>query len=144
MIKINTIIIAFSTLTLLLFPYYIVYLQSDFLSSIVPGWNTDIQKGKLIIDLIKFLFLAITTFLYWKLSKINKEIPFKKIVIHFVLILPAVLLAKINLYNLLNLHYVNYEDFISQIQFLILINISANILFFSGFVWFVFFYKKLT
>ena len=69
MIKVKTALVVFLGLSLLLFPYCIVYLQSDFLSSTVPGWNTDIQSGKLIINLIKFLFLAITAFLYWKLSK---------------------------------------------------------------------------
>lgn len=144
MIKVKIALIVFLGLSLLVFPYYIVYLQSDFLSSIVPGWNTNIQSGKLVINLIKFLFLAITAFLYWKLYKIKEEIKFKNFVIHFLLILPAVLVSKINLYNLLNFHSINPEIFIEQIQVIIWINSFANLLFFSGFIWFIFLYKKLT
>ncbi|MBE8724092.1 hypothetical protein [Flavobacterium hungaricum] len=144
MIKVNSILVVFAAFLLLLFPYYIVYLQSDFLSSIVPGWHTDLEGGKLILDLLKFLFLAITTFRYWKLSKIKKEIELKNFVIHCSIILPAVLLSKINLYNLLNFHSAAPDSFIKQIQLIIWINSSANILFFSGFIWFLIFYKKLT
>lgn len=144
MIKVKIILIVFFGFLILLFPYYIIYLQSDFLSSIVPGWHTDIVSGQLIINLIKFLFLVITFFLYWKLSKIQKEIEFKHFVIHFLLTLPAVLVSKINLYNLLNFHSINPESFIKQIQIIIWINSGVNLLFFSGFIWFIFLYKKLT
>lgn len=143
MIKVKIVLTVFLGFSLLLFPYYLIYLQSDFLSSIVPGWNTEIASAKLIATLIKFLFLAITTFLYWKLSKIKKEIQLKKFVIHFLLALPAVLLSKLNLYNLLNFHSVDPDNFMKQIQIIILINSTANILFYSGFVWFILFYKKI-
>ena len=74
----------FLTLSVTIFPYYIIYLQSDFLSSIIPGWNTDIVGIKIVSNLIKFVILGIITFHYWKLSKLTKEISYKKFLIHLV------------------------------------------------------------
>ena len=132
----------FLTLSVTIFPYYIIYLQSDFLSSIIPGWNTDIVGIKIVSNLIKFVILGIITFHYWKLSKLTKEISYKKFLIHFGLTFPGVLLGKINLYDLLNFNTVNPEDIIHQIQIVVYIHVFMNILFFVGQILFWIFYVR--
>lgn len=77
MIKTKYAFLVFFVLALIVFPYYIIYLSSDFLSSIVPGWNTTIVQGRVISNLLKFVALLITTICYWKLSKINDQIILK-------------------------------------------------------------------
>lgn len=132
----------FLILSVTIFPYYIIYLQSDFLSSTIPGWNTDIVGIKIVSNLIKFIILSIVTFHYWKLSKFTKEIRYKKFLIHFGLTIPGVLLGKINLYDLLNFNTVNPEDVIHQIQIVVYISIFMNILFFTGQILFWIFYVR--
>ena len=83
MIKTKIAFTVFLLLSLIIFPYYIFFLQSDFLSSIVPGWNTTIVSGQIISNFIKFIALFITTICYWKLLKIDNKISLKKFLIHF-------------------------------------------------------------
>ncbi|MFH6996821.1 hypothetical protein ACHRVZ_02750 [Flavobacterium sp. FlaQc-57] len=73
MIKTKTAFILFIILDIILFPYYILVLSinSDFLYSIIPGWNTAIIPGRLISNLIKFLILIVVPFIignYLKLA----------------------------------------------------------------------------
>ena len=134
----------FLTLSVTIFPYYIAILciNSDFFYSIIPGWNTTIIPGQIISNLIKFIILSIVTFHYWKLSKLTKDISYKKFLIHFGLTFPGVLLGKINLYDLLNFNTVNPEDIIHQIQIVVYIHVFMNILFFVGQILFWIFYVR--
>lgn len=131
MIRTNHVFGIFLILSLTIFPYYIFYLQSDFLSSLVPGWNTTIYPGQIILNLIKFTFLSVTTICYWKLSRIENKITFKKFLNHFLLTIPAIIIGKISL-DSLTIIYLSTENFLNRIKIIVLINICLNILFIIG------------
>lgn len=126
MMKTKTAFTIFLFLTIFIFPYYIIILSinSSFLSSIIPA--------KLIPTLIKFFILVVVSFYYWRLSKITEEIDFKKFILHLTLTLPAILIAKINVYQFVTVYFYNSESILSQIQMVVLINVLVNILFFTG------------
>ena len=132
----------FFILSITLFPYYIIYLESDFLSSIIPSWNTNIVGLKLISNLIKFLILSIITFYYWKLSKINAEINYKIFLIHFLSTFPAILVTKLNLYEFINMNFNDLKSFTSQIKIVVYTRIFTNILFLFGQILFWIFYFR--
>ncbi|MDA6069562.1 hypothetical protein NJT12_08020 [Flavobacterium sp. AC] len=132
MIKTKTAFTLFSILTIIIFPYYIIYVNSDILSSIIPGWNTTILPVRVASQLIKFITLCIVSFYYYKLSRNSIKIDLKKILLHLSLTLPAILAAKLNVYHLVEMNLYNPESFLSQIQMVIYINVVLNILFFTG------------
>ncbi|CAM3514354.1 DUF2569 domain-containing protein [Flavobacterium chungbukense] len=142
MIKTKYVFLVFFVLALIVFPYYIIYLSSDFVSSIVPGWNTTIVSGQIISNLIKFVALLITTICYWKLSKINNQIILKSFLIHFTLTIPAVFISRMSLYELITSISFNPENFVNRISLIIFINICLNILFCIGQIIFWRFYIK--
>ncbi|MFB9080041.1 hypothetical protein ACFFLS_09120 [Flavobacterium procerum] len=151
--KIKTAFRIFLALSLVLFPYDIIYLQSDFLSSLVPGWNTNITTGRITANLIKFVFLTISTVLYWRLSQIAKSMSLKKFMIHLGFTLTGVLLSKFSLYEILYFNSLTAVDFVNSITIVVVLNILLNILFFTGQILFWRFYiqskrfsnvKKLT
>lgn len=142
MIKTKYAFLTFLVLALITFPYYIIYLSSDFLSSIVPGWNTTIVQGRVISNLLKFVALLITTICYWKLSKINDHIILKSFLIHLGLTIPAVFISRISLYELLSSVSFNPESFVNRIRIIIFINICFNISFFVGQIIFWRFYLR--
>lgn len=144
MIKTKTAFIIFTTLTAIIFPYYIFILSidSDFFNSIIPGWHTTIISIRIISNLFKFLVLIIVSFYYWKLSKVVNEIDFEKFITHFLLTIPAVLIAKMNVYDFVTTDLYNPESFLSVIQMVIFINIFTNILFFTGQIFFGIFYAR--
>lgn len=144
MIKTKTAFIIFALLSLILFPFYILIIDinSDFLSSIVPGWNTNIIGIRVFSNLIKFIILSVVSFYYWKLSKNTITIDLKKFIIHLSLTLPAVLAANLNVYKFVEMNLHNPESFLSQIQMVIYINTFINILFFLGQILFGIFYIR--
>jgi hypothetical protein len=142
MIKTKKASIIFLILSLIVFPYYIIFLQSDFLSSMVPGWHTTIVPWKIIPNSIKFIALLITTILYWNLSRINTEIALKTVLLHLSLTIPAVFIGRINLYELFISKLINPEKFINSIQLIIFTNICLNTLFFTGQIIFWRYYFK--
>lgn len=143
MIKSKSAFIIFLILLLLLFPYYIIYLQSDFLSSMIPGWHTNVIAGRTISNLIKFIILFITTVYYWKLSKITDKLNLKKFLIHFLMTFPAVFIGRVSVFELFNLHSLDADSFVNLIQIIVFINICINILFFTGQILFGLHYQKL-
>lgn len=126
-------------LLILLFPYSILYLNSDFLSSFVPGWHTTIYP---VATLIKFIILLIVAFYYWKLSKVTNEIDFKKFALYFLLTFPGVLVTKLDLFDLFNFSSNDHENFMRQIKIIVFIKIFTNVLFFTGQILFAIYYKK--
>jgi len=142
MIKTKYAFLIFFVLALITFPYYIIYLSSDFLSSIVPGWNTTIVPGQVIANFIKFVALLVTTICYWKLSKINGEINFKSFLIHSALTLPAVFSSRMSLYEFIPSISSDSESFVNRIRIIIFINICFNISFFVVQIIFWRFYIK--
>jgi len=145
MIQTRAAFIIFALLAAFTFPYLYLYLilKSDFFSSIIPGWHTVIYDYPLLPALIKFLFLAVVSFYYWKLSKVIKEINLKRFIIHFLLTIPGIIFSKINLYQLLYSQSSDPENFMFQIQIVVYIRILSNILFFVGLILFGMYYKKI-
>ena len=144
MIRTKTAFIIFIVLTVIVFPYYIFILSinSDFLNSIIPGWNTTIIHARVISNIFKFLILIVVSLYYFKLSGIANEIDLKKFLIHFSLTLPAVFIGKINLWNLIDFSSYNPEVFMNCIQIIVCLNIFINILFFCGQILFAINYIK--
>lgn len=143
MIRTKITFIIFVIFTIIIFPYYtILCLNSDFLSSLVPGWHTTIIPARLISNLIKFFILLIVSIYYFKLSKISKEIKYKKFVIHLLLTIPAIFIAKLNLYEFVTIYFYDPESFLTPIQMVILINIFINLLFFIGQILFGIYYFR--
>jgi hypothetical protein len=132
----------FFILSITIFPYYIIYLQSDFLSSIVPGWNTNITEIKVASNILKFLIVSIVTFYYWKLSKIKPKINYTLFLIHLLLTFPAILITRLNLYDFLNMNFNNLSCFNSQIKIVVYTRIFTNILFLFGQIMFWIFYFR--
>lgn len=145
MIKTKTAYIIFTILAIAIFPYYILVLSinSDFLYSIIPGWNTTIIPARLISNLIKLVILLVVGFYYWKLSKTNTEINLKYFTIHLVLTIPAIVITKLNLYHFIPLNLSQSDIFLSQIRTVVYINMFVNLLFLTGQVLFWIFYIKL-
>jgi hypothetical protein len=143
-IKTKTVFKIFAILTIIIFPFYIIIIgiNSDFLSSIIPGWNTNIVGFRIIANLIKFIILSVVSFYYWKLSKNTINIDLKKFIIHLSLTLPAILAAKLNIYKFVEMNLHNPDSFLSQIQMVIYINTFINILFFVGQILFGIFYIR--
>lgn len=145
MIKTKIAFIILVTLALIIFPYYILVftIDSDFLYSVIPGWKTTIIPARLISNLIKFLILVMVGFYYWKLSKTINELNLKHFIIHAGLTIPAVVIAKLNLYQFFtfNLHDPNF--FLSQIRKVVYINMFVNVLFLAGQILFWIYYIKL-
>lgn len=144
MMKTKSAFIIFLILGIVIFPYQITILitNSDLLSSMVPGWNTTIIPGQIISNSIRFFSLAVTVICYWKLSKIFDQILLKNFLIHFSLTIPAVLIGKINLYEIIFSSAFNPEDLTNRILIIVLINTCLNVLFFTGQIIFWRFYFK--
>lgn len=132
----------FLTLGVVSFPYYIIYLQSDYLSSIVPGWHTTIIPDSIFVNLAKFIILLIVTIYYWKLSKITTTIKFKNFLIHLLLTIPGVFISRISLFELLDLNSLDSYAFINRIQIIAFLSICINILFFKASILFALQYKN--
>jgi len=143
MIRTKTAFFIFLILCIILFPYWIIYLQFDYLSSIVPGWNTTIITGQIISNTSKFLILTVITIYYWKLSSNTNQLNFKKFLVHFLMTIPAVFIERISLYELLNFNSLNANSFVNWIQIIFFINICCNILFIIGQILFGIYYVKL-
>lgn len=142
MIKAKTAFTIFFILTIIVFPYYILIINTDFLSSIIPGWNTSIIPIRIIANLIKFIILSVVSFYYYKLSKNSIRIEAKKFIIHLLLTFPAVLVSKFNVYQFIELYFHHPDIFLYQIQMVIFINIIINMLFFSGQILFGIYYYR--
>ncbi|MCR4030072.1 MULTISPECIES: hypothetical protein [Flavobacterium] len=141
MIKTKYTFIIFVVLLVLMFPYLILFVGSDFLSSLVPGWNTSFFGGAFINDLFIFIVLSISVYLYWKLSKNKTEISLKHFLIHFLLTIPAIIFSKSDSFELIEFDSLNPENFIWRIYFVIYF---LTALFFIGQILFWRYYTKIT
>jgi hypothetical protein len=59
-------------------------------------WNTNISTTS-ILEIIVWVLIAFMSFLYWKLSKNSKEINLRLFLFYFLLAIPMVLYARLNL-----------------------------------------------
>lgn len=119
MIKTKYAFIIFLVLLVLMFPYFIFFVGFDSLSSLVPGWNTNLFGGVIINDLFIFIVLSISVYLYWKLSKNKTEISLKHFLIHFLFTIPAIVFSKTDSFELIKFDPLNPENFIWRIYFVI-------------------------
>ncbi|TDW52052.1 hypothetical protein EV144_101732 [Flavobacterium sp. 270] len=141
MIKTKTAFIIFIVLLLFAFPYSIILssFDSDFLSSIIPGWNTTIYPSGAVV---KFFILLFVCIFLWELSKISTDVSVKKAIIYFLLTIPAILAAKLNLYEIFNFNSDNPENLIVHIKVITFITVFINTIFYLGQILFWIYYKK--
>ena len=142
-IKTKKSLIIFIFLFVILIPYSVVFLESDFVTSIIPGWHTTINSFNLIANIIKLIVLFIVLILYWKLSNFEKEIKIQFFILHLLLTIPSVFISKISLSNFVNFDSRNVEKTLTEIENLNRIVILINILFIIGQILFGIYYLKM-
>jgi hypothetical protein len=142
MIKTKVPFIIFSILLLLLFPFSVLFIKSDSVSSMIPGWNSTINSFWILATIIKFITLSIVVLMYWKLSKVGKKIGVKFFVLHLMFTIPSILNSKIPFQSFIEFDNNNIQKTISEIETVNLIVIASNIVFIIGQVIFGFYYFK--
>jgi DNA integrity scanning protein DisA with diadenylate cyclase activity len=141
-IKTKTSLLIFTILFVILIPYSLLFLKSDFASSIIPGWHTTINSFNLIANILKLVLLFIVVIFYWKLSKIIKAMPFKYFILHLFLTIPSIIISKIPLIFFVNFDNQNLEKTINEIDNVNRIVIIINTLFIIGQILFGMYYYK--
>ncbi|WP_165764636.1 hypothetical protein [Flavobacterium cyanobacteriorum] len=142
MIKTKISLTVFSFLTIIQFPFSILFLNSDFVSSVIPGWNTTIVSPHLIATIFKSILMLIVITFYWKLNKVVKEIDLKFFILHLILTIPSIINSKIPLHSLIEFDNDNFEKAIKEYEFVDSIVITLNILFVIGQIIFGVYYTK--
>lgn len=132
MIKTKIPFIVFTILLIVLFPFSVLFIKSDLVSSIIPGWHTTINSFWLLATVIKIVILSIVVLMYWKLNKIVKEIEVKFFILHLALTIPSILNSKIPLQSFIEFNRNNMEKTISELETVNLIVIALNVLFVVG------------
>ena len=121
----------------------VIFLEYDFVASIIPGWHRTINSFDLIANIIKLTLLFIVLILYWKLSKFQKEMKLKFFILHLILTIPSISISKFPLSNLVNINNQNVDKMISEIEDLNKIVILINVLFAIGQILFGIYYFKM-
>ena len=142
MIKTKIPLTVFSFLTIILFPFSILFLNSDFVSSVIPGWNNTIVSPYLTAAIFKSILMLIVITFYWKLNKVVKEIDIKFFILHLVLTIPSIINSKIPLHSFIEFKNDNFENTIKEYEFVDSIVITLNILFVIGQIIFGIYYTK--
>jgi hypothetical protein len=132
MIKIKIALTSFILLLVILCTFSIFIFESDFTSSIIPGWHTTIFDPFLLTLFILISLFCIDALVYWKLNRANAKRSKKVIIIHFVV--SSLLIILLN-YPQLYFEITNYGLFeilelVEKIKYLILIFIVIQILYF--------------
>lgn len=83
----------FAFLTILTFPFKLVFYRSDIVSSVIPGWHTTIFPPYYVAGLVVSVFVLINFIGYCIISKRRNEISLRQFLLHLVLISPAVFLT---------------------------------------------------
>lgn len=142
MIKTKIPLTVFSFLTIILFPFSILFWNSDFASSVIPGWHTTIVSPYLTATMFKSILMLIVITFYWKLNKVVKEIDLKFFILHLVLTIPSIINSKIPLHSFVEFENDNFEKTIKEYEFVDSIVITLNILFVIGQIIFGIYYTK--
>lgn len=142
MIKTKTALIIFTMLFVILIPYSLLFFQSDFATSIFPGWHTTINSAKITANILKLVLLFIVIIFYWRLTKIIERMPFKYFILHLFLTFPSVIISKIPLILFVNFNNKNIENTISEIDSVNRIVAIINTLFIIAQILFVMYYYK--
>ena len=144
MIKTKIPLTVFSFLTIILFPFSILFWNSDFASSVIPGWHTTIVSPYLTATMFKSILMLIVITFYWKLNKVVKEIDLKFFILHLVLTIPSIINSKIPLHSFVEFENDNFEKTIKEYEFVDSIVITLNILFVIGQIIFgIYYFKKM-
>lgn len=141
MIKTKFAFILFCVLLVLKFPYSIFFLGFDTLTSLIPGWHTNVFGVQLISDFFIFFMLTISVFLYWKLYKNRSEISLKHFLIHLVFTIPPVIFSSSDFFEVFTLNSFDPEDYFRKIYLVIC---SITFLFVIGQILFWRYYIKIT
>ena len=142
MIKTKIALSVFSILTIILFPFSILFWNSDFASSVIPGWHTTIISPYLTATIFKFIVMLVVITFYWKLNKAVKEIDFKFFALHLALTIPSIINSKISLHSFVEFDRNNFEKTIREYEIIDSIVIALNILFIIGQIIFGIYYSK--
>lgn len=143
-IKTKTSLIIFTILFVILIPYPLLFSQSDFISSIIPSWNTTVNSFKLISNILKLIFLLIVLLFYWKLTKVIEKMPFNLFVLHLFLTIPSIFISKVPLISFVNFDNKNIEKTINELDNVNRIVLIINVLFIIGQILFgIYYYKTL-
>jgi hypothetical protein len=142
-IKTKKALIIFTFLFVILIPYSTIFLEFDFVASIIPGWHTTIHSFNFIANIIKLALLFIILILYWKLSNFQKEIKIQYFILHLILTVPSIFITKFPLLNFINIDSRNIEKALSQIENLNRSVILINALFVIGQILFGIYYYKM-
>lgn len=142
-IKTKNALIIFTFLFVILIPYSIIFLESDFLASVIPGWHTTINSFNIIANVIKLILLFIVLILYWKLSNFQKELKIQFFILHLILTIPSIFISKIPLSYFINIDSRNAEKTLTEIENLNRTVILINILFLLGQILFGIYYYKI-
>lgn len=86
-------IIVFALLTIVTFPFKLLFFESDSVSSVIPGWHTTIFPPYFVAGLVVSFFVFINFIGYCGLSKRKIEISPKLFLLHLVLISPAIFIT---------------------------------------------------
>ena len=143
MIQTKFAILFFSILAFILFPFSFILSESDFYTSIIPGWHTTFSNGYLIATFIKFLLLMFAITGYWLLSKNNLLIKRKLVVLHALLSVPSVINAKFSLLLLVDFQSGNMEKINDSIETIVPVIVLMNIMFITGQVYFGYHFFKI-
>jgi hypothetical protein len=133
MTKIKIALAFFFLLLILLCAFSIFIFESDFASSIIPGWHTTIFDPFLITFFILISLFCIDGLVYWKLNMTNTKRSKKVIIIHFVVSSVFIILVNYpQIYFEININYGLFEilELVEKIKYLILIFIAIQILYF--------------
>lgn len=144
MLKTKTSLLIFIILFVILIPYSILFSNSDFVTSIIPGWHTTINSFNLIANILKLIVLLIVLILYWKLTKVEKEMKMPVFIFHLLLTIPSIFISKFPLSNFINYDSKKLDKFITEIENINRLVILINLLFVIGQILFgIYYYKTL-
>lgn len=135
-------LIIFTILFVISFPYSMLIYESDFISSLIPGWHTTINSFGF-TDIFRFILLSIVVFGYCKLSKITKTMPLKYFLMHISFTIPSIIISKISLYNFVSFENQNIEETYNKIENIIRIGFLINTFFIIVQIFSVIYYYKI-
>ncbi|MCL9804789.1 hypothetical protein NAT51_04610 [Flavobacterium amniphilum] len=143
MIKTKFVLLFFSVLAIILFPFSFILSENIFFTSIAPGWDTSFSNGYLLATFIKFILLLLAISGYWILSKNNPAVSRTLVGTHLLTTIPSVINAKFSLLNLVDFESGNMEKINNSIEFFVVIIVCLNVLFLSGQIYFWFHFFKI-
>ena len=143
MVKTKIAFITFLILLIYLIPFSYLFYWNDFLTSIIPGWDTNIVFYKLFATGIKFLILFFVTIYYWKLKKKNINVDKRLFFLHLFLTMPSIIISKFSLAIFFDFQTQNVQKFSDDLMRMNIITFTINALFFITQILFFIYYFRI-